>query len=263
MEQKKIMLVTISVGVFLVIVIGAAIFILGNGSSNPLLAPARTIPAGTSGRTIEVTGIPSIADLTFIEPSNATENDSEELPAATVQVTNGIEITTPEQTPGGPVTIAVGRPSTAAVPDVAPTPRPGTTAPAQTAAPRTTTAPAPAPAARATPAAVPQASPPPPPAARPAAPPAQVQAPAPRAQTNFWVQTGSFSTLTRAEGVRETLSARGISSVIENRVIDGSLYYRVRVGPYTTRNEANYWLALIRSIDGFESSQVWQNQTVN
>jgi DedD protein len=33
----------------------------------------------------------------------------------------------------------------------------------------------------------------------------------------------------------------------------------VRVGPYTSQNEADYWLALIKSIDGFGESQIWQN----
>jgi DedD protein len=70
------------------------------------------------------------------------------------------------------------------------------------------------------------------------------------------VQTGAFSTITSAEGVKETLASKGITSIIENGNIDGKTLFRVRVGPYISRNEANYWLALIKSIDGFEDSQV-------
>ncbi|MDR1804576.1 MAG: SPOR domain-containing protein [Treponema sp.] len=77
-----------------------------------------------------------------------------------------------------------------------------------------------------------------------------------RAIDDFWVQTGAFSTVASAEGVKETLATKGITSIIENGNIDGKSLFRVRVGPYTSRNEANYWLALIKSIDGFEDSQV-------
>jgi DedD protein len=65
-----------------------------------------------------------------------------------------------------------------------------------------------------------------------------------------------------AEGVREALASKGIASIIDNRVIDGRPLFRVRVGPYTSMNEANYWLSLIRSIDGFEDSQVRQTQSL-
>jgi DedD protein len=89
-------------------------------------------------------------------------------------------------------------------------------------------------------------------------------APAPQTapgRTNFWVQTGSFSTQTRAEGVKEVLAAKGIPSIIENRDVEGRTFYRVRVGPYTSNNEASYWLTLIKQINGFEDSQIWQNQS--
>jgi DedD protein len=78
---------------------------------------------------------------------------------------------------------------------------------------------------------------------------------------DYWVQTGAFSTIARAEGVKDTLSAKGIISIIENREVDGKTVFRVRVGPYTSQNEANYWLSLIKSISGFEDSQVRQTQS--
>jgi len=76
--------------------------------------------------------------------------------------------------------------------------------------------------------------------------------------SRYWIQTGAFSTITYAEGAKDYLEARGIKSVIEDPVINGKTWYRVRVGPYTTRDEANYWLALVKSIDGFAASQVWE-----
>ncbi|MDR2576003.1 MAG: SPOR domain-containing protein [Treponema sp.] len=76
--------------------------------------------------------------------------------------------------------------------------------------------------------------------------------------SKYWIQTGAFSTITYAEGAKDYLEARGIKSIIEDPVINGKTWYRVRVGPYTTRDEANYWLALVKAIDGFASSQVWE-----
>jgi DedD protein len=76
------------------------------------------------------------------------------------------------------------------------------------------------------------------------------------------VQTGAFTAVVRAENAKETLASKGITSIIENRQVDGTTWYRVRVGPYTTENEANYWLALVQSIDGFAESQVRQTPSV-
>jgi len=64
----------------------------------------------------------------------------------------------------------------------------------------------------------------------------------------------------RAESVKESLESKGIASIIENRNIGGRTLYRVRVGPYLSETEANYWLALVRSIDGFADSQVRVSQ---
>jgi DedD protein len=77
----------------------------------------------------------------------------------------------------------------------------------------------------------------------------------------YWVQTGSFSTRVRADGAKETLAGKGITSIIENRDVEGKIFYRVRVGPYTSQNEADYWLSLVKTINGFEESQVWRSQT--
>jgi DedD protein len=62
----------------------------------------------------------------------------------------------------------------------------------------------------------------------------------------------------RADDAKELLASKGITSIVENRQIDGRIWYRVRLGPYTSEREANYWLALVRSIDGFGESQVRQ-----
>jgi DedD protein len=105
------------------------------------------------------------------------------------------------------------------------------------------------------------------PAAKPAAAPAAKTAPAPKPavtakpaaskpQQDYWVQTGAFSAKIRAEGAKESLADKGITSIIDDREVDGKTWYRVRVGPYTSETEARYWLALVQSIEGFDGSQV-------
>ena len=120
--------------------------------------------------------------------------------------------------------ISVPKPSAAAVPDVKP-------------------------AAQAKP-----KSEPPKPAAAPAAPK--------KAYRDYWVQAGSYSTRERADGVKNTLGTKGIAAIITNQEINGNLYYRVRIGPYTTQNEADYWLAMVKSIDGFQDSLIWESTSI-
>jgi DedD protein len=95
-----------------------------------------------------------------------------------------------------------------------------------------------------------------------AKPPAKSAVNSAKTHSNYWVQTGAFSTKIRAEGAKESLASKGIASVIDNRDINGKTWYRVRVGPYISETEANYWLALVKSIDGFAESQIRLTQAV-
>jgi DedD protein len=92
--------------------------------------------------------------------------------------------------------------------------------------------------------------------------PAKAVANSTKTPSNYWVQTGAFSTKIRAEGAKESLASKGITSIIDNRDINGKTWYRVRVGPYISETEANYWLALVKSIDGFAESQIRTTQAV-
>jgi len=259
MEKKKLLLVAISVGIFLVIAIGAAIVLTpkkatvntgaiashpasGGGytgitvpsPSSPLDAPGKENTAGSADIAVSSQTVPvdpvdlvrSPADVPGLKPA----------PEGSTRPAGGFYVTGNGQSGNNPQTvISVPRPTTAAVPDTPP-------------APRVVSAPAPAP------------------QPAPAAPKTVAQAkPAPVAQTkihnDFWVQTGAFSTITKAEGVKENLASRGITSIIENRDMDGKTLFRVRIGPYTSQNEANYWLSLIKGINGFEDSQIRQTQS--
>ena len=74
--------------------------------------------------------------------------------------------------------------------------------------------------------------------------------------TDYWVQTGAYSTKARAEAVKEQLQTKGITSVLDIKDVNGKTYYRVRIGPYTTQKEAQYWLSLVKNIDGFSESYI-------
>ena len=293
MEKKKLLLVAISVGVFLVLTIGAALLVFSpNNVSDPYALaryPSRVIDSGMtaplssatesaiSGSDPRITGQSSEranagegSHPAFLDPVELLRNSGDvpglrSSPESTAVKSNG---STANGTGRSTETvISVPKPSTAAVPDAPPAgraepnarPAPASTTASSTASkPASTTTPAPASTtastsaqtstpARSAPAASTQSQ------ARPAAAQARVQ-------DDYWVQTGAFSTVARAEGVKETLASRGITSIIDNREVNGKTLFRVRIGPYTSQNEANYWLSLVKSIGGFEDSQVRQTR---
>jgi DedD protein len=84
--------------------------------------------------------------------------------------------------------------------------------------------------------------------------------PAPKPETAYWVQAGSYTQKNGADKAKEALSQKGLVSVITNSEVQGKTYYRVRVGPYISSDEADYWLKLIRKLDGFEQSQIWKGR---
>jgi DedD protein len=262
MEQKKILLVAISVGIFLVIVIGAAILVFGSNNPSPAMASVRTIQPGTSGTFIvpqpSYSGQPALPDPRADDNQTQGAVISPPVPETSVQapaVTDAQPIPEAIKTTDSPTVISVSRPTTAAVPDTPPITR-STTSAAQAAAKPATVASAPV-----------QAAPAPQPIPAPQSSPTQishtVKPAAPKINNDYWVQTGSFTAMSRAQGAKETLAAKGITSIIENRDVNGTTYFRVRVGPYTSQNEADYWLTLIKSINGFENSQIWQSQSIN
>ena len=273
-EMKKMLLVAVSVGVFLLVTITVAILLLTpkTGTEETAFSSSYPYPAGRTQPVIENAG--SIQPQhDFIQDSN-TNNIRD----------NTIVNITGDRNNGDSLTINIPKPSTAAVPNTAGTSpaasvsvSPNTAAssatsaaarPAATAAvtPTTVTPTAGNPAAGITTAIIPAAvtTTQTVPAARPAAVSGSASTTAvkqtitSRSINDYWVQTGAFSAMIRAEDVKELLASKGITSIIENRIVDGRIWYRVRLGPYTSENEANYWLALVKSIDGFSDSQIRQ-----
>jgi DedD protein len=228
-EQKKLLLVAVSVGVFLLVTITAAMVILtpkipALDTSYLTSVPFR--PGNVQENTVNNTLQP------IINNPQETSTVFESVPEAPVVI---------EKPNNDNLVVNIPRPNTAAVPDspeiptttnVAPKPQ----TPAVSRPPATIAAPV---------------------AQTPVRPAATSGTPA-RTINDYWIQAGAYLALVRAEDVKELLASNGLTSIIENRVIDGKLYYRVRLGPYTSEREANYWLTLVKSIEGFGESQVRQ-----
>jgi len=222
-EQKKLLLVAVSVGVFLLVTITVAIILLtpkANAQENANFPPP--VPA------IIQPVMPPLQPQVDNSPVTNNNTNSEK-PESAAADRNGTVIVEPPTKAGVPLVN----------PDITPSPQPR---------PVVTIAPA-KPAETPAPAAQPVVS-------RPVT--ATRQTTPARTTYDYWIQTGAYSSIVRAEDAKELLSSKGFTSIIETRVIDSRNLYRVRLGPYTSEREANYWLTLVKVIDGFSDSQIRQ-----
>ncbi len=76
--------------------------------------------------------------------------------------------------------------------------------------------------------------------------------------TEFWIQAGSFSSKSRAEDLQRSLAGKGLSSIITLSEVDGKSWYRVRIGPYDAKKDAEAWMQKVRAIPGCEEAYVSQ-----
>ncbi|WP_461255832.1 SPOR domain-containing protein [Treponema sp. R80B11-R83G3] len=236
-EKKKLLLVAVSVGVFLLVTITVGIIILTPKTQEAQFSTA--VPY-SSGR---------------VQLTQQDDVSSQTTPSQPAVVSTEVD-----KKDGDNLTITIPSPTTAAVPDIAQIsetkksnerpvvatvkttePAPAVKPAAQTAVPKTTN----------TTTAKTKSS--------------AVVKPSASVKTinDFWVQTGAFSAQVRAEDARETLATKGITSIVENREINGKIWYRVRLGPYTSEREANHWLEIVKLIDGFSDSQIRQTVRTN
>jgi len=85
-------------------------------------------------------------------------------------------------------------------------------------------------------------------------------APKPSAD-QYWIQVASFTKRGNADDLKESLSKKGMAASIMVKDIDGKSWYRVRIGPYATKAEAEGWLTKIRGIAGCEEAGIWKPST--
>lgn len=67
----------------------------------------------------------------------------------------------------------------------------------------------------------------------------------------YWIQVGSYEVKKLADDARKILENNKIPNEVFTHKEKGKLFYRVRVGPYTTKQEAQYWQKCIRAINEF------------
>ena len=93
----------------------------------------------------------------------------------------------------------------------------------------------------------------------------KVAAAAKKVPDSFWVQAAAYTSKRNADEARSTLESNKIpSEVFTFTDSNGKTFYRVRVGPYVTKSEAEYWQTRIGMIDKFASSKsVIVNTAIN
>jgi DedD protein len=236
-EQKKLLLVAVSTGVFLLVTIAAAIIML-----TPKIQPQDAVFSSAG----YFTGPTKPVETANDNPSQPVINNSQETKIYIDGNTDPISV---DRNNGDSLTIQIPKPSTPAVPD-SPNTLTSSAVKTQTSA-ATTEKPAVAQPAKTQVTTAAKSS-------TKKTTTASSGKSASKTINDYWIQTGAFSAMIKAEDVKETLSSKGLTSIIENREIEGKTLYRVRLGPYTSEKEANYWLTLVKAIDGFGDSQVRQ-----
>ena len=89
-------------------------------------------------------------------------------------------------------------------------------------------------------------------------------APKEKGVTRYWVQVASYSNKKGAENARSILDENKIpSDIFTYTDTKNNLFYRVRIGPYTTKSEAEYWKARIEQIDFFKNSKCYVTTTTD
>ncbi|MDR2098060.1 MAG: SPOR domain-containing protein [Spirochaetaceae bacterium] len=273
MEKKKLLLVSVSVGLFLVIVIGASILVfsprdyssavnsevvpVSPGTPRAALAPAGTETAPAPAAAAAVTEVASAT------PPNVEAGQKPERTLENIIYINGDNaenaVRVERLNDGNTKTIiTIPGPHENVITVNAPQPMPSDVS---------VQAPAPArtPVVKAEKAEV---------TSKPAAPASPPRASAPKTaasggkteklqpKTAWWVQTNSYSKKAYADNAKKFLESKGITSVVMDGTVGGKTYYRVRVGPYLSQAEADYWLSLIKTIEGMENSLVWKSSNL-
>jgi len=81
-------------------------------------------------------------------------------------------------------------------------------------------------------------------------------------KTQYWVQAASFTNKNGADAARGVLDENKIpADVFTYKDGKGKVFYRVRIGPYVTKSEAEYWRTRIAQINDFKSEESYITQT--
>ena len=227
MEQQKLLWTILSVGILVLIILGAGMF---------FFLPSDSTGLAQNGKTTEWSKA----------ASPAPEQKAPEVKKTPVQPA------APAQTPAPAPKPEIKK---TPVQPAAPTPAPKAT-PAPATKPAATTTPKATPAPTTKPATTAQQTTKP--AQTQAAKPAQTQQAKPAAATtakgSYWVQVGSYATTDAAEKTKKDLAAKGYTSSIQSITANGKTYHRVKIGPYASRADVDTLLPKIKALPGMGDS---------
>lgn len=242
MEQQKILWIIFSVALFILVIVGVGViwFLPTNHKG---VATAGAVHSKSTGT------------ISF-DPYEWAKSQKNNYP--------GLEKSSPSsgssqsQSNGGNFTIIYGQ---------QPGQGQGQSSPQAAAKPRKAAPPAstqrrPAPARQAAPKPRPKPTPRPKPAPKHQAPAAthSVSHPHPAPQTKrvvqHWIQVAAFESDFRAQRAKKLLSENGIAGKISSRVVRGHTFFRVRVGPYKSKQQAEKFLTQIKKISEFSHSYI-------
>ena len=248
MEQKKTLWIVAASGVFLLVVIGAALL---------LNAPASNAPATAAITTIDTTPVVAKVEEPVISPVDTpaptTALDSNTLAFQNIESGDTAAAAPAQEAAPAQTTIEL---NTSASSAVTATSRAGQEALSNAAAKSTASTiytgnPGASEGSKNVAAAPVKAAPAPKKSV--AAAPAKK---APVLSSRYWVQAASFTNKKSADSARATLDDNKIpAEVFTYKDNKDNLFYRVRVGPYTTKSEAEYWKTRVCKIDLFKDSQ--------
>ena len=80
----------------------------------------------------------------------------------------------------------------------------------------------------------------------------------PRKGIDFWIQTGSYKSQGKAEDLVTLLGSKGLNGRVFSYTSKTDTYYRVRIGPYLNKGDAEKFLAIVKQVQGLETSFIAQ-----
>jgi len=78
----------------------------------------------------------------------------------------------------------------------------------------------------------------------------------PQKSIEYWIQIGSYKSQSRAEELATGLSTKGLVARVFSYTTAQSKFFRVRIGPYANKGEAEKFLTIVKKIQGLESSYI-------
>ena len=79
-----------------------------------------------------------------------------------------------------------------------------------------------------------------------------------RTGPEYWIQTGSYKSQTKAEELATLLDGKGLAGRVFSYTAGKETYFRVRIGPYANKGEVEKFLSTVKQIQGLESSYISQ-----